>query len=321
MRNEKHKFKMIDLCAGTGAFTYAFEKTDCVDVIFANDFDSSSKHIYDLNFSHSLTFGDLCEMDVKDIPKHDIMSCGFPCQPFSVVGLQKGFDDKRTDIIWKLLEIMDYHKPECVILENVKNLISHDHEKTFTIIKNAIKKTGYNIIYNVLDTSQITKIPQHRERIYIICVRNKNIFKKMDLDFPIVSTYEMDKILEKNVEKKYYYDDKNNKIHKLLMKTVKNKNTFYQYRRTYVRENKRNVCQTLTKNMGTGGYNVPIICDEYGVRKLTPRECFNLQGFPKDYNLNGLCDSKLYGLSGNAITVPIVELIANRLIPLMNKFC
>jgi DNA (cytosine-5)-methyltransferase 1 len=311
---------MIDLCAGTGAFTYAFEQTKLVEVVYANDQEETSKIIYDYNFNHKLTLGNICDINVKDIPSHNILSAGFPCQPFSIAGKQEGFNDNRSNVFWKIIEIIKFHKPECIILENVKNLTSHDNGNTFRTIKESLEKEKYHIIYKILNTSDITPIPQHRERIYIICVKNKNIFNEFNLNFKQVNKYPIKKMLEKNnIDNKYYYNNKENKIHELVNKCVINKKSVYQFRRIYVRENKNNECPTLTANMGTGGHNVPLIIDNLGARKLIPKECFNFQGFPKTYKLPKLSDNKLYKLAGNAVSVPVVILIANNLVPILYK--
>ena len=148
---------MIDLCAGTGAFTYAFESTNKVDVVFANDMEESSKKIYEINFKHQLTLGNLCDIDVKEIPQHHILTAGFPCQPFSIAGKQHGFDDVRSNVFWKILEIAKYHQPECIILENVKNLARHDNGDTLKIIINSLEQEKYHIIHKVLNTSSQEK--------------------------------------------------------------------------------------------------------------------------------------------------------------------
>lgn len=314
------KIKMIDLCAGTGAFTYAFEQTNLVEVVFSNDIEQSSKEIYDCNFNHKLTIGDICNIDISTIPPHDILTAGFACQSFSIAGKREGFNDVRSNVFWKIIEIIKYHKPQCVILENVQNLKSHDNGKTFQIIKSNLKKEKYNIIYKILNTSDITNVPQHRKRIYIVCVKDETIFKNFDLDFDQIAKQSITKMLLNNKpNNKYYYNDKTNKIHKLIMESVTDKNTVYQFRRIYVRDNKNNECPTLTANMGTGGHNVPIILDNFGPRKLTPRECFNFQGFPENYKLPNVSDSKLYKLAGNAVSVPVVQLIANRIVPMIDK--
>ena len=160
-----NNLRMIDLFAGTGAFTHAFEQTGRVSCVFANDMVEWSKKIYDENYSHKLTLKDLNTINVEDIPAHDIMTGGFPCQPFSIAGKQEGFEDGRSNVFWKLLKIIDHHNPRCVVLENVKNLVSHDEGRTFEIIKKNLTERGYYIHTKVLDTSEITGVPQHRERI------------------------------------------------------------------------------------------------------------------------------------------------------------
>ena len=318
IKQEKDKLKMIDLCAGTGAFTYAFESTHKVEVVFANDIEESSQKIYNLNFKHKLTLGNICDINVKEIPKHNILSAGFPCQPFSIAGKQMGFDDVRSNVFWKILEIAKHHKPQCIILENVKNLSTHDNGDTLKTIITSLEKEKYHIIYKVLNTSDISTIPQHRERIYIVCVKEKKIFDKFNLNFNSVIKNKITNMLsDKIIDDKYYYNNNENKIHNMVKEAVINNNTIYQFRRIYVRENKNNECPTLTANMGSGGHNVPIVLDKKGPRKLTPRECFNFQGFPQEYLLPKLSDSKLYKLAGNAVSVPVVKLIADKIIPII----
>ena len=312
------KLKMIDLFAGTGAFTLAFQSTNAVNVVYGNDMIEHSKKIYDENFNHKLTLKDLNEVNVEDIPSHDILTGGFPCQPFSIAGLQEGFKDERSNVFWKILSIIDHHQPKCVILENVKNLVSHDETKTFNTIKSNLEQRGYNICYKVLNTADITGIPQHRERIYIVCIKSKKVFDKFSLDFPKIKKKKISEFLENDIPTKYYYTDKSSTWN-LVKESVVNKDTIYQYRRVYVRENKSSECPTLTANMGGGGHNVPLVLDSKGIRKLTPRECFNFQGFPLSYKLPNLSDSNLYKLAGNAVSVPVVTLIANRIITLLQE--
>jgi DNA (cytosine-5)-methyltransferase 1 len=306
----------IDLFCGTGAFSYVLEKKG-LKCVFANDIINDSKEIYKLNMNDNIfKLEDLHNIDINDIPKHDILCGGFPCQPFSIAGKRKGFNDKRSNVFWKIIEILNIHKPKIIILENVKNLTSHDKAKTFNTIKSELEKKGYKIKYKVLDTCKLSIIPQHRERIYIIGFLEDNEFDKFEFDFKDIKNYNIETLLEKKIDNKYYYTNKL-KVYDEIKKNVTkhiNTNTIYQYRRYYIRENKSNCCPTLTANMGSGGHNVPIIKDNKGIRKLTPRECFNLQGFPKDYKLPKLSDSKLYKLAGNAVSIPIIELIINKLI-------
>jgi len=310
------KLRMIDLFAGTGAFTHAFQGTGKVQCVFANDMVESSKKIYDENYDHKLTLKDLNEVKVEDIPPHDILTGGFPCQPFSLAGRQEGFQDPRSNVFWKILQIIDHHNPRCVVLENVKNLVTHDDGNTFKTIKDSLEGRGYHIRFKVLNTAQITGIPQHRERIYLVCLKSKEAFDKFSLDFPTIAKGPVNSCFSEAVADKYYYTNASS-TWGLVSENVTKKNTIYQYRRVYVRENKSNECPTLTANMGGGGHNVPLIKDDKGIRKLTPRECFNFQGFPQTYKLPALADSNLYKLAGNAVSVPVVKLIAERLMALL----
>jgi DNA (cytosine-5)-methyltransferase 1 len=314
--NDSVPLRMVDLFAGTGAFSYAFEQTGKVTCVFANDMVKASKEMYDLNSSHPLTLQDLNTVDVNLIPPHDILTGGFPCQPFSIAGKQDGFEDERSNVFWKILEIVDRHQPRAIVLENVKNLVSHDEGKTFTTIQNHLTQRGYLIHYKVLNTAEITGIPQHRERIYLVCVKEKHVFDAFTLDFPRVPKRPVTDMYENDIPEKYYYTDKSS-TWPLVTEHVVKQGTIYQYRRVYVRENKSNECPTLTANMGSGGHNVPLIRDEKGIRKLIPRECFSFQGFPASYKLPKLSDTHLYKLAGNAVSVPVVQLIANRLVPLL----
>jgi len=276
-----------------------------------------SKKIYDANFqNHKLTCKDLNTVDEATIPAHNILTGGFPCQPFSIAGKQEGFDDERSNVFWKILKILDKHSPEYIILENVKNLVSHDDGNTFRTIKAQLESRGYNLCYKVLNTAEITGIPQHRERIYIVGIKPKHIFDKFNLDFPKIPKKKIHDFLESSVPDKYYYNESSS-TWPLLIESVKNTDTIYQYRRVYVRENKSQECPTLTANMGGGGHNVPIVKDAKGIRKLTPRECFNFQGFPSNYVLPSLSDTNLYKLAGNAVSVPVVQKIAERLMGLI----
>ena len=309
-------YKVIDLFAGTGAFSHVFSKYNKFETVYVNDMVEESSQIIKLNHPNvNFELADINKVNIKNIPNHNILCGGFPCQPFSIAGAQKGFDDDRSNVFWSMLEIIKYHKPEILILENVKNLGSHDKGNTFKIIQKSISELGYYIKYDILDTSKITSVPHHRERIYIICFKNKDLYDKFNFDFDKKNLNPILNYLEKSIDDKYYYKDTlkvYNEVKKNITKHIKD-NIIYQYRRYYVRENKSNVCPTLTANMGSGGHNVPLLLDDKGIRKLTPRECFNLQGFPIDYKLPNISDSSLYKLAGNAVSIPVIELIIEKI--------
>jgi DNA (cytosine-5)-methyltransferase 1 len=321
---------MIDLFAGTGGFHLGFTDPN-VKVVFANDFTDISKVIYEHNFDTELNTTDLNDLQACSIPAHDLLTGGFPCQPFSIAGKREGFNDPRSNVFWKMIEILQYHKPRCIVLENVKNLLTDDNGQTFEVIKTNLERVGYYLKFSVLNTAHITGIPQHRERLYIVGFRDHKLCEQMNFDFPKIQKQPIQNFLcSQPVEDKYYYlrngtipdrgATKSIEIANTLATSVVNPDTVYQYRRVYVRENKNNECPTLTNNMGGGGHNVPIILDAYGIRKLTPRECFNFQGFPEDYHLpDNLSNSSLYKLAGNAISVPVVKLISKKIIDILKE--
>ena len=313
---EGNKINFIDLFAGTGAFSLVLEKNNKFNCVFTNDFNKSSKKIYELNFpSNKFTLQDLNDIDINNIPEHNLLCGGFPCQPFSIAGNQKGFEDKRSNVFWKIIEILKKYTPEIIILENVKNLKSHDKGNTYKIIVKQLEDIGYNLKSKILDTCKITNIPQHRERIYIVGFKNKEKYDKFNFDFKEKENNKIVNILDKNINDKYYYDNRFKVFDKIKDGINKNisEDVIYQYRRYFIRENKSGKCPTLTANMGSGGHNVPLLMDNKGIRKLTPRECFNLQGFPDHYKLPNISDGTLYKLAGNAVSVPVVELIVNKL--------
>ncbi len=315
-------FKFIDLCSGTGAFNIVLSKYGA-ECVFSNDYDKSSEKINNSNkLCDNFVYGDINILDLNKIPAHDILTAGFPCQPFSIAGERKGFEDIRSNVFKTILHILKIHKPKIIILENVKNLKTINNKQDYNLIKNSLIDLNYFIIDNILNTSLISGIPQNRERLYIIGFLDINIYNNFDLNFPLVNKKNISDFLEKDIPDKYYYTNKY-KIYNLLLEYVTehiSKNIVYQYRRTLVRQNKNNNVPTLTANCGTGGHNVPIILDNKGIRKLTPRECFNLQGFPSNYILpTDLSDGKLYKLVGNSITINVLELIIKKIIYAINS--
>jgi len=155
-------------------------------------------------------------------------------------------------------------------------------------------------------------VPQNRERVYIVGFRSKKYADKFRFPDPVKLTVKITDLLEKNVADKYYYNGK--PLFEKLKKDVTEEGRVYQWRRQYVRENKKNVCPTLTANMGTGGHNVPIIKDKKGIRKLTPLECARIQGFPVDFRLpQGVADSVLYKQFGNSVTVTVIKAVAKQM--------
>jgi len=294
---ENYKFTFIDLFAGVGGFRMALQNTGgkCV---YTSEYEPFAKKTYRANYGE-IPFGDITKQYVKDyIPKSniDVLCAGFPCQPFSIAGYQKGFSDTRGTLFFDIEQIIDKHKPRVVFLENVKNFVSHDNGKTFKVVKEILEnKLGYKVFHKVLNSMKYANIPQNRERIFIVAFDPKQVKNYTKFKFPkeIKLTKTIHDFLEKGKQDDIYYYKKEHKYYPELEKTITKKDTVYQWRRVYVRENKNNVCPTLTANMGAGGHNVPLIKDDFGIRKLTPKECFSFQGYPQEFVLPNVANSKL----------------------------
>lgn len=304
--------RTIDLFAGVGGIRLGFEKAGFTTV-FANDFEASCKNTYDINFSETPLFvEDVTKLDIEKIPEFDMLLGGFPCQPFSIAGYRKGFNDEgRGDLFFRIAEIIEKRQPKVVFLENVKNLYTHDKGRTFKIIKETLEKLGYIVKSKILNTMEHGNIPQNRERIFIVAFRDKNVAEKFKFPSKKQLTKKIHDFLESEVDEKYYYNGK--ALYANLKNEVLDKNAVYQWRRKYVRKNKSGVVPTLTANMGTGGHNVPIIKDDKGIRKLTPKECFMFQGFPRTFKLPNIADSKLYKQAGNSVSVSVIEQVAKNI--------
>lgn len=305
--------KTIDLYAGVGGIRLGFEKAG-FETVFANDFEPSCKITYDLNFKTvPLTVADIGTINPNSLPDFDFLLGGFPCQPFSIAGFRKGFDDSdRGNQFFNITRILKIKKPMGFMLENVKNLKNHDGGNTFKVIEEALTSLGYHIKVKVLNSAEYGNVPQNRERVYIVGFKDKKLIDRFEFPDPTTLKTKLSDIFNDEAPEKYYYTK--SILYPQLKPKVINPNTVYQWRRQYVRENKSGVVPTLTANMGTGGHNVPIILDKKGIRKLTPAECFCVQGFPKSYKLpKELSDSKLYKQAGNSVTVTVIERIAKNI--------
>lgn len=301
---------MAGLFAGVGGIELGFKQAGFTPIL-ANEIDKYAGVTYSLNHSHPLVLRDIHELQTKEIPRIDVLTGGFPCQAFSVAGYRKGFKDPRGNVFWEIVRILDEKKPSIVFLENVKNLTSHDGGKTFKVIIEALESLGYHVTFKVMNAAQYSKIPQNRERIYIVGFLKKKDFSRFEFPEELNAPLDLAQFIDfqSKVDDTFYYNDKY--MTKELVKSITSRDTVYQWRRHYVRENKSGLCPTLTANMGTGGHNVPLVLTKHGIRKLTPRECFNLMGFPKSFKLpTDLANSQLYKQAGNAVVVPVIKRIA-----------
>ena len=309
-----NNYKVGSLYAGVGGICLGFKNAD-FHLTWANEFDKNACITYRKNFDHCLYEEDIWKLDPKNLQKVDILTAGFPCQPFSVAGYRKGFEDDRGNHFFRIIEYIDAIQPKVLFLENVKNLENHDKGNTFKVIKETLEAKKYTVFHKVLNTKDFGNVPHNRERIFIIAF-DQSCFPGIKFKFPdpepLTKTIK-DIIQNKEMPAAFNYGE-DKYMYSALTLAMKSEETIYQWRRHYVRENKSNVCPTLTANMGTGGHNVPLIKTKFGFRKLTPEECFAFQGFPvfeNNYRLPQLANSHLYKQAGNSVSVPVIERLAN----------
>lgn len=289
--------KVCSLFSGCGGMDLGFLRAG-FEVIWANDIDSFSVQSYKANIGEHIVHGDINKIHINEIPKHDILVAGFPCQPFSIMGKEQGFDDHRGSLFFRICEIIKCHQPEVVVLENVGRLFTHKKGETFSVIKNNIENLGYRIHHKILNSSDFG-VPQTRNRIFIICFKNHNI----DFQFPEdqILTLKLQDILEKNVDKKYYLSEK-------IKKTILSDGSggYYSKSETDLAI-ARPLCASMAKMHRAGQDNY--VTTELGLRRLTPRECARLQGFEENYNII-VSDQQAYKQFGNAVTVNVAYTVA-----------
>ena len=310
--------------AGVGGIDYGFENTECFKTVYANEFDVYPAETFELNYDLKVDVRDIHDVKSDDIPEFDVMLAGFPCQAFSIAGYRKGFDDEkgRGELFFELTRILEDKKPRIAFFENVKNLVGHDNGNTFRVICEQLDVLGYKYTYQVLNAMNYGNVAQNRERIYIVAFRDECDYEKFHWPLSIPLTNSVRDIIDfdSKVDEKYYYTPGKYKgeIYDALVEAMKDDNpnnpAIYQWRRKYVRKNQSGVVPTLTANQGEGGHNVCLIKTKHGIRKMTPRECFNTQGFPADYKLpKNQSDSRLYKQAGNSVCVSVISRIADEI--------
>ncbi|MBR4765449.1 MAG: DNA (cytosine-5-)-methyltransferase [Clostridia bacterium] len=302
------------LFAGIGGIDLAFAHTKH-KIVWANEFDKDACKTYRHNFPETkLIEADIKKVDFSKLEKVSLIAAGFPCQPFSVCGKQKGFDDDRGNLFFEIMRAVDEIKPKVIFLENVANLTEHDNGRTFNVIHNEITERGYYIRYLVADAVDYG-FPQHRTRTYIVAFKNKSAVEKFE--FPEKS--EIEKTLFDLIDKtsdvsEDLYLQPGSRDYEKIKKAMTDKNQIYRFSDFGVQSGKDGVSFTLKANMGTWYNRVPIIRDDYGIRKITPEECLALQGFPKGFSFpHDIPEKSKYKQAGNTVIVPIVKMIAKNI--------
>src|SRR5690554_1796734 len=310
-------YTFIDLFAGIGGFHYALHSFGA-ECVFASEWDVPASETYAQNFNFTPE-GDITQIPAENIPPHDILCAGFPCQAFSVSGRQKGFDDIRGTLFFDIARIVEYHKPKVLFLENVKNLAQHDEGKTLQIILNTLHKINYKVYYNVLNASNYG-LPQNRERIYIVAFRNDiNSDNFIFPQAPNPSVCLLD-VLEQNPKNakivqrddiniyKEYAPEKNlfNEI-TLLNKPIQigKVNKGGQGERIY---HPLGHAITLSAYGGGVGAKTGLYLIDGVIRRLSPRECARVQGFPDSFVLNK-ADTQSYKQFGNSVSINVLQSI------------
>ncbi len=315
-------FNFIDLFAGIGGFRIALEHYGgkCV---FSSDWDKQSQIVYKENFGEE-PFGDITKIREHDIPPHNIICGGFPCQAFSISGKRRGFEDTRGTLFFDVARIAKYHKPEILFLENVKNFARHDNGKTLQTVCDALTKIGYDVYHQILNAS-LYGAPTSRERIYIVAFKKNLKIKKFKFPKPTFEQIHLEDILEpKNKTAKYKIERKDIKFYS---KTPKfKKDIFGNYPLSPIQIGQINKggqgeriyspkghAITLSAYGGgaagkTGAYHINGI-----VRRLSPRECARVMGFPESYKIP-VSDIQAYKLFGNSVVVPVLKNIFKKII-------
>lgn len=324
--NSRAKYKVGCLFAAIGGFAHAYKQVGAT-IAWANEKDDHATITFKENFPEVTHYHKPVE-ELSVIADHlesvDILTAGFPCQPFSIAGNRLGFNDERGVLFLEIIRLIrefGERKPKILVMENVKNLKSHDKGRTFKRIQTEIQKAGYwfpDTNAKILNTATHTDIPQNRERIFMVALSTQH-FKSSNFEFPSElpsgSLRSVREFLELNKKAdSVHYFEKDSQYYPLFVDAVDNGDpkAVYQLRRVYVRQNKSDVCFTLTASMGMGGHNQPVIKDRWGIRKLTPRECARLQGYEDEWFKipENVSRTQLYKQFGNSVTVPLVKKIA-----------
>ena len=320
---EKPKFTFIDLFAGMGGFRLAMQAQGgkCV---FSSEWNKYAQKTYWANFGE-MPFGDITKNVTKSyIPeKFDVLCAGFPCQPFSIAGVSKkkslgretGFKDKtQGTLFFDVADIISRHRPKAFFLENVKNLMSHDKGNTFKVIKGTLEELRYSLHYLVMDGQSY--VPQHRERIMIVGFDRDIFHGEEQFAFPEQKqkTKSIKDILDPNIEEKYTLSDK-----------------LWNYLQNYAEKHRakgngfgfglvslNGISRTLSARYYKDGSEILIPqSDGKNPRRLSPRECARLMGYPDEYRLNQVSDVQAYRQCGNSVVVPLITAVSEQLIKTM----
>lgn len=308
------------LFSGIGGIDLGFQQAG-FNIAWAIEKDSAACKTYRFNFPNTkLIENDIRNVDSKSLESVDILTAGFPCQSFSIAGKQRGLSDPRGHLFYEIGRFIATHKPRFVFLENVPNLIEHDDGRTFLVVHNVLSELDYSIRYRVLRASNYGNVPQIRDRIYIVAFREQR-----DCDF---FTYpeeqqlclDIETVLDRSKKKhSVYYYDNSDEFGRKAFSIVNDPASIYRVFNNDIKIIKDNMCPTLTASMGTKKNQVPLVRDNYGVRKITIQECLDFQGFPKQFKFpHSITLDDAYKQIGNSVCVPVIKRIAQNIYTIIN---
>ena len=302
------KFTFVDLFAGIGGIRIPFTELGgkCV---FSSEWDKAAQISYSYNFGE-VPFGDITKINSDSIPKHDVLLAGFPCQAFSIIGKMKGFADTRGTMFFEVARILQHHQPKAILLENVKQLVSHDGGKTFKVILDTLAELGYSVKWKILNALDFG-LPQKRERVIIVGFKSAAACEQFNFDFEPIA-YNLASVLEddKNVDSSLFASDM---ILDKRRKRVEGKNVFYP---SVWHENKSGNISILPYAcaLRTGAsYNYLLI---NGYRRPSSRELLRFQGFPEKFKIE-VSHQEIRRQTGNSVAVPMIRAVAKKIIQLL----
>lgn len=313
-----NKYKVIDLFAGAGGLSKAFLEAGA-EIVWANELDKNACDLYRKNFKDVyLVEGDIQDIKSEDIPEFDLLVGGFPCQAFSMTGIKRGFSDLGRNLFYEIIRIIKAKKPRGFLLENVKGLRNHDNGRTFKIVMKELQNEGYYIKSAILNSKEYGNIPHNKERMFLVGFREKREFEMFEFPTQILLTNKVNDIINIHEAKdKLYYCGKNIEILKDTKAKEITEGVIYQlrYNKNRSRENivsESYICPALTLYVNNNIY-IPMIKDDFGIRKLTPNECFNFQGF-HDIKIPSKNNGNIwYKYASNCSSVAVTERIAKNI--------
>ena len=309
--------RVASMFSGIGGIDLGFQQAG-FEIVWANEFDKHAAATYRHNFGAAhLVEGDVRKIDVQTIPDFDVLVAGFPCQSFSIAGKQRGFDDDRGKLFFQIVRVVESKLPEIIFLENVSNLLEHDEGKTFLTVYNALVPFGYSFKYCVMDAQEYGNVPQHRERIFIVAFKDVEKCEMFKFPEKIELTTNLNDIIDRSEKHSdcYYYNGDDN-IYEKLKLNVKSLSLIYKIRNNGDDIRNYKICPTLTASMGSFQQRIPVVKDNYGIRKLTPYECLWLLGYPRSFKFPKVPMAEAYKQCGNSVAIPVIKRIAEKIMML-----